>query len=162
MQIIAGYRPGAVVQIDYFNGTAVQTTSVRLAHRANVSAPPGGPFSSAGVGQPAETAGPSNPLLQFSVAHDHGPPAPNFCVGVMSIVNGMIQYRSTNGVHSFDIALETVREAKRNAVYMAKIGAFHIRLKRGTNLNFAVINSQGQYQPPDALLEAIDRGMSGR
>lgn len=162
MQIIASYRPGAVVQIDYFNGTTVQTTSARLAHRATGPASSGAQTSSAGVGQLGQTMGGTEPVVTFSVAHDHGPPAPNFCVGVMAIGNGMIQYRSTNGVHSFEIPLDSVKEARRNAVYMAMYGAFHIRLKRGTNLNLTVINSQGQHQPPDTLLQAIDRAMSGR
>ena len=162
MQTIASYRPGAVVQIDYFNGTTVQTTSARLAHRASVPATPDSQASSPGVGQPAAMPTLNIPPVQFSVAHDHGPPAPNFCVGVLTIGNGMILYRSTNGVHSFDIPLDSVKEARRNAVYMAMYGAFHIRLKRGTNMNFTVLNSQGQHQPPDTLLQAIDRAMSGR
>jgi hypothetical protein len=162
MQIVTSYRAGAMVQIDYFNGTTVQTTTARLGHRASITLPPDSQAPSPGPGQPAAMPIPNIPPVQFSVAHDHGPPAPNFCVGVMTIGNGMIQYRSANGVHSFDIPLDLVKEAKRNAVYMAMYGAFHIRLKRGTNFNFTVINSSGQHQPPDALLQAIGRAMGGR
>ena len=80
----------------------------------------------------------------------------------MTIGKGMIEYRSSNGVHSFDFPLDTVKEAKKNAVYLVVYGAFHIRLKRGTNFNFIVLNAAGQYQPPDTLLQAIDGAMPGR
>lgn len=62
-------------------------------------------------------------------------------------------------MHSFDIPVDSVREARKNAVYMAVNGAFHIRLKKGTNYNFVVINAAGQFLPPDTLLQAIDRVM---
>jgi hypothetical protein len=77
----------------------------------------------------------------------------------MSIGNGMIYYKSTNGVHNFEIPLNSVREARRNAVYLVGYEAFHIRTKRGTNYNFAALNQQGQHQPPDAILTAIDNAM---
>jgi hypothetical protein len=158
MQIVSSYRAGAAVQIDYFDGSTVQTTTARLAHRSSVTVPPDSP----GASQPPTMPAANLPPAQFSVAHDHGPPAPNFCVGVLTIGNGMIQYRSTDGVHAFDIPLDAVKEARRNAVYMAMYGAFHIRLKRGTNFNFTALNSAGQHQPPDALLQAIDRALGGR
>ncbi len=160
MQIIAGYRPGAVVQIDYFDGTKVQTTSARLAHRASASAPPAAQASSAQNDPLAALVGNASPVVQFSVSHDHG--QLKYCTGIMTIGNGMIQYRSSDGVHSFDLPLDSVKEAKKNSVYLVVYGAFHIRLTKGTNFNFVVLNAAGQYQPPDALLQAIDRAMSGR
>ncbi len=58
--------------------------------------------------------------------------------------------------HSFDISADEIKEVKKNGVYLAVMGGFHIRLKKGTNNNFYVIDAQGRYQPPDALLNAID------
>jgi hypothetical protein len=52
--------------------------------------------------------------------------------------------------------LNSVREARRNVAYLVKLGAFHIRLKKGTNYNFVAINQQTQPQPPDPILTAID------
>ena len=74
----------------------------------------------------------------------------------------MIYYKGTNssagpsGVHNYEIPLDSVKEAHRNAVYLVAIGAFHIRTKRGSNYNFVLLNAQGQYQPPDSVLDAID------
>jgi hypothetical protein len=102
---------------------------------------------------------PHTGFVSFTVAHDHGKSGQDYCVGVMSIGNGLIHYKSTNGVHTFEIPLDAVREARKNAVYLMAIGAFHIRLKKGTNYNFVVLNQQGQYQPPDPILTAIDNAM---
>jgi hypothetical protein len=77
----------------------------------------------------------------------------------MTIGGGMIRFRSTNGIHSFDFPLSAVREARRNAVYLAVYGAFHIRLKTGGNYNFVSLNSAWQIQPPDMLLLAIDQAL---
>jgi hypothetical protein len=105
---------------------------------------------------------PRNGFVTFTVGHDHGPNGQggnNYCVGIMSIGNGFIYYKGTkgtNGVHDYEIPLKSIKEARRNTVYLVNIGAFHIRLKKGTNYNFVAINEQGQYQPPDPILEAID------
>ncbi len=160
MQLVAGYRPGAVVQIDYYDGTKVQTTSARLARRAGEPPPSDAQASAGRTNALSGSARNPVPVAQFSVAHDHG--QSQYCFGTMTIGNGMIEYRSSNGVHSFDFPLDTVKEAKKNAVYLVMYGAFHIRLKRGTNFNFIVLNAAGQYQPPDALLQAIDGAMPGR
>ena len=91
------------------------------------------------------------------MAHDHGPPAPNYCVGLMMIGNGQISFRSANGIHWFQSPLSDVKEARKNALYLAAIGGFHISLRNGSTFNFAVLNSYGQYQPADALLAAIQQ-----
>jgi len=96
------------------------------------------------------------------VMHDHGSNGTNYCVGIMAIGNGTIQYRSTTGIHSFVIPLNEVREAKRNGVYLVAMGGFHIRLQKGTNYNFVAITPYGQYQPPDMILTAIDRATGQR
>jgi len=162
---IASHSAGETVDISFYDGTRAVTRGVQLGNRpstlpqAQVGGDAGSPPTlypgSGGVASQVPGANPN--LTYFYVAHDHGPPAPNFCVGVMAIGNGSIQYRSTNGVHSFDVALGEVREARKNAVYLSAFGAFHIRLKRGAVYNFAVINNAGQYQPADLLLAAIDR-----
>lgn len=99
----------------------------------------------------------------FIVAHDHGQGGQQYCVGIMTVGNGMISYKglkSTFGVpHSFDIPLNTVRRAGRNGVYLIAYMAFHIQTKRGANFNFAVLDQQGHFQPPDAILNAIDAAM---
>jgi hypothetical protein len=55
--------------------------------------------------------------------------------------------------------LSGVREARRNAVYLSALGAFHIRLKTGGNYNFVLLNATGQIQPPDAVLFAIGQAL---
>jgi hypothetical protein len=113
----------------------------------------------AGVTANEAAIGGSTPVASFTVAHDHGSAGSDYCLGVLAIGNGMIQYRSANGLHSFDFPLSAVKEAKKNGVYLVALRAFHIRLKNGANYNFVQVNSAGQYQPPDALLAAIDRAM---
>jgi hypothetical protein len=158
---IASHQPGETVSVTWFNGSTNATRQVRLA------APP------AAQEQPAQEqpvqeqpVPPVNPpgnntppagLVSFIVAHDHGQSGKDYCIGVMAIGNGMIYYKSNNGVHTFEIPLSSVREAKRNSVYLSAMGAFHIRQGKGTNYNFVVLNQQKQFQSPDPLLMAIDR-----
>ena len=72
---------------------------------------------------------------------------------------GHVAYRGSNGVHTFEFAASEIKEAKRNAVYLAALGAFHIRLKSGPNYNFVALNAAGQYQSPDELLRIIALSM---
>lgn|GEM_PF-853501 len=152
---IGAHRPGDTVRVTYSaspsTGGSVTTASVQLASLATV------------------TQSASN-VAAFLVAHDHGLPAgQNLCVGWMTISNGMVHFHGqralTNGIlggptHSFDIRVVDIREAKKNGVYLANFGGFHIRLLKGTNSNFFVVNAQGNPQPPDPLLSAIDDAMS--
>jgi hypothetical protein len=94
--------------------------------------------------------------------HDHGSEGRDYCVGVMAIGNGMIQYTSTNGIHAIIIHLSDVEEATKNVAYLAKLGAFHIQLVDGTIYNFVALDSHGRYQPPDAVLAAIARAQGKR
>lgn len=147
---LASHQAGEIVQITWYNGSNTVTRQIRLS-------PP--PARAAVQPNMPPSLMPHKGLVTFTVAHDHGQSGKDYCTGIMSIGNGMIRYKGakgTNGVHHFEIPLISVREARRNAVYLAAIGAFHIRLKRGTNYNFVVINEQGQYQPPDTILTAID------
>jgi hypothetical protein len=131
---------------------AAQTQVVPPSEPARVSTQTGATANEVAVGG-------STRVASFAVAHDHGAAGSDYCLGVMAIGNGMIQYRSANGLHSFDFPLGAVKEAKKNDVYLAALGAFHIRLKKGANYNFVQVNSAGQYQQPDALLGAIDRAI---
>ncbi len=146
--------------------TAGQTTTVTAAlEEARVEVPPAPrrepppetpPSVPPGPARSAEPA-PSPQLLTFTVAHDHGAGGvqPNYCVGVLAIGGGYVRYRSTNGVHAFDFPLSEVKEAKKNSVYLAAFGAFHIRMKKGPPYNFVVVNNLGQYQSPEPVLEAL-------
>jgi hypothetical protein len=155
---LASHQAGQVVQITWYNGTKTVTQPIRL-----TNFPTGGQTTTQNTTQtilpPSLLNLPHNGLVNFTAAHDHGQSGKEYCVGIMSIGNGMISYKGakgTNGVHNFEIPLKTVKEARRNAVYLVAIGAFHIKTRKGTNYNFVVINAQGQYQPPDSILEAID------
>lgn len=96
-------------------------------------------------------------VADFQVAHHHL--GSKDCQGLMTISKEIIRYRSQDGTHSYDFPLNIISEARKNAVYLADIGGFRIRLKKGTNFNFIVVNSAGLYQPPDALLHALDQAM---
>lgn len=166
-QIVLGHRAGETVDITVYDGTQTLTKRVQLGSRpADVSSPQepanAGTKSAQVLGAGTSSGQPPAPnpnVAYFPVAHDHGSAGSEYCFGWMAMGNGMIQYRSTNGIHSFEFPLSSVKEAKKNSVYLVAIGGFHIRMKKGANYNFVVINSAGQFQPPDALLEAIDRAI---
>ena len=155
VKLVSSHHPGDTVLVTYStspsSGAPVQSIRVQLASRDTMAVIP------------------SN-VTNFLVAHDHGLPAgQNACVGWMTVGDGMVHFQGqravTRGVlggplHSFDISMDEIKEAKRNGAYLSAMGAFHIRLKKGTNNNFYVIDAQGRYQPPDALLTAIDQAMS--
>jgi len=159
-EALARHRAGEMVQITWYNGSRNVTKQVQLG-----AAPPPGQAMAQPSSPPSLTPMPHNGFVSFTVAHDHGPNGQggyNYCVGVMSMGNGMIYYKGTNGtngVHNFEIPLNSIKEARRNNVYLVAIGAFHIRLKKGTNYNFVALNQQAQYQPPDPILTAIDNAM---
>jgi len=162
---LASYQAGEVVQITWYNGSNTVTKPIRLAAAPAQVQPPPQQQQQQQVSPPTFSNIPQTGMVSFAVAHDHGPNGQggdNYCVGEMSIGNGMISYKGlkgTNGVHTYEIPLSNVKEARRNAVYLVAIGAFHVRLKKGTNYNFVVVNLQGQYQPPDPILTAIDNAM---
>jgi len=156
--VLSSHQAGEVVQITWYNGSNTVNRQVRLA-AAPAQAQPTTQPPAQPTPPPTLTNMPHNGFVSFAVAHDHGQSGQNYCVGVMTIGNGMIYYKSTNGVHNFEIPLNSVREARRNAVYLVGFGAFHIRTKKNTNFNFVALNQQGQYQPPDAVLTAIDNAM---
>ena len=139
-----------------------------LAPAKGTPSPPAGATGTEHGASPGPGTAPTTPttppstttgILTFTVAHDHGPPPPNYCLGWMMVGNGMIAYRSVNGVHWFQKPLSQVKEAKKNALYLAAYGGFHITLRTGETFNFLVVDNNGQYQPPDAVLNAIDQAM---
>jgi len=158
-ETVAGFRPGTVIAITFSNGQAVQATGVQLVSRASLPSPSSQQVPTPSIDPLAALASAPQEIAQFSVAHDHGMGGSDYCVGTMLIGRGMVQYRSTSGVHSFELPLNALKEAKRNSVYLAPMGAFHIRAKKGTNYNFVVLNAAGQFQSPDALLTALDAAM---
>lgn len=162
---VANHRAGDSVAITWYNGSSRITRQVQLTQppaQAQTVPPVNNPAQAQTVPQvnnPALNPPPHNGLATFIVAHDHGQSGKDYCLGVMAIGNGMIYYKSSNGVHNFEIPLSSVREAKRNAVYLSAMGAFHIRQGNGTNYNFVVLNAQKQFQSPDPLLLAIGQAM---
>jgi PEGA domain/PDZ domain len=146
VQSTVGHSPGDVFEVKFSNGAQVATASVTL-------------------------AGPSifQTIPHFRVAHDHGPPVPNYCVGTMWILDGMISYVGQVGVnasgkngtkHNFEFTMSDIREIRRNGFYMALLGAFHIRMKDGSVNNFIVEDEKGHYEPPEQLLNAVKRAMA--
>lgn len=163
---LSSHQAGDVVTITLYDGSKIVTKRVQLS-----ASQPGESASTQGTQTqqttpPVSNVTPIRPSLPTGagfmtspVMHDHGSAGRDYCVGVMGVGNGVIQYRSTNGIHGFDIPLNTVKEAKRNGLYLVALGAFHIRLKSGTVYNFVAINIYGQYQPPDPILNAINLGI---
>jgi hypothetical protein len=142
---VASHQAGEVVQITYYNGSTNVTRPARLvATSTQIPVPPSPPPPG---------------LVSFRAAHDHGRNGQDYCVGVMSIGNGMIYYKADNGIHTFEIPLNTIKEVRRNAVYLVGFYAFHIHTKAGSKFNFAALNQQGLAQPPDAILTAISNAM---
>jgi hypothetical protein len=156
-QALSQFQPGKTVRITYSDGQNIQTTQAQLAARSSVSPPPVPSVSATGSNPLASTPGAAT--VSFPVSHDHGAGGTNYCVGVLTIGGGMIRFRSANSIHSFDFPVNAVRQARKNAVYLAAFGAFHIRLKTGGNYNFVLLNAAGQPQPPDPVLLAIDQAL---
>jgi PEGA domain-containing protein/PDZ domain-containing protein len=143
---LSGHPPGDQVEVIYNNGAAT------LKRRAVLAAP--------------------NTLAKlphFRVVHDHGPPTPNYCEGEMLIVGKTILYEGrdatspsgpSSAVHHFDIQTSHIVEVRKNSVYMSAQGAFHIRTKKGLNLNFILVGPAGKYLPPEPVLSAIAQSMA--
>jgi hypothetical protein len=154
---VLGHQVGESVQVTWYNGSKNVTKQIQL-----VAAPAQGQATVQPPSPPSPTNMPQNGMVSFIVAHDHGRSGQDYCVGVMSIGNGMIYYKGNKGntgvVHNFEIPLNTVKEARRNLGYLVGLGAFHIHT-RSSKFNFVVLNQQGQYMAPDAILTAIDNAM---
>jgi PEGA domain/PDZ domain len=141
-QATLGRSPGEVVPVTFSTGSNVRTVQVPLANASIFANVP-----------------------HFFVMHDHGPPAPNYCVGWMYVFDGLITYVGRVGVnsagrngpkHTFEFPMSDIKEVKKNSFYMAALGGFHIRLKDGAVNNFVALNSQGHVQPPNEILAAVE------
>jgi hypothetical protein len=165
-RVLASHQPGDVVDITYSDGQAARgSTRVQLVSRSTLSFPPQSPAQPASGGGVNPLAGAATAIAnvaRFSVAHDHGGGGANYCLGELLIGNGRIAFRSANGAHSFDFPLSELRDAKKNAVYLAMLGGFHIRFKKEGNFNFVALNAAGQPQAPDDLLMAITHAAGGQ
>ncbi len=145
-QSTAGRQPGDRVPVTFSNGSQVSTVQVALANPTIFQTVP-----------------------HFRVAHDHGPPAPNYCLGTMWFFDGMIAFAGQTGVnssgyngpkHNLEFPTAEIREVRKNGFYMAAYGAFHIRMKNGKVANFTVVDAQGHFQQPDDLLAAAEKVIS--
>ncbi|PYV16477.1 MAG: hypothetical protein DMG21_11635 [Acidobacteria bacterium] len=148
MNALSGHPPGDAVEVVFSNGVAT------LKARAVVA-----PISII------------ENLPHFRVVHDHGPPAPNYCMGEMLIVGRSILYEGreatspsgpSDTVHHLDFQASQIAEARKNAVYMAAQGAFHIRTRNAQNANFILVGPTGRYVRPDPVLSAIAQAMARR
>jgi len=145
---LSSHHAGDIVEVTIKQGEIVQTKQVQLA----------GPEIMARV-------------MRFRVNHDHGISMPGYCTGWMTVVGGRILFLGETGtsstgsqapVHAYTLSLNDVKDVKKNPMYLAIFGAFHIRMKDGTNLNFVVVDSRGMAQPPEALLQALREAGAGR
>jgi PEGA domain/PDZ domain len=143
--VMVGHHQGDTMEVTFKNSSGVQSKSAQLAGPGILSS-----------------------LVHYQVNHDHGT---TFCTGWMILVGGRIVYTgevppSAGGVqvpvHTFSISVGDIKEVKRNPFYLALLGAFHIRLKNGTNMNFVVVDSNGLAQRPEPLIEAIHQAGAGR
>ncbi len=140
---LAGRPAGSVVVVQWSDGAGQHNSDITLGSQSIYSQVP-----------------------QFWVEHDHGPPAPNFCIGWMVVFDGMVAYTGKRAVggsqqtHSFEFYFSQIKEIKRNAFYMAALGAFHIRTRDGKVANFVVLNNQGQVQPPNQLIATVEQAMA--
>lgn len=175
MRYLRSQQPGDVVKITWYDGSNTVTREARLvsypAQNPQVQQQqPELPQQPQLPQQPPQTQiqvptvnpAPNAGVQTFLVGHDHNMNGQNYCVGLMTVGNGMVIYKGLKGngpLHNFDIPTGTIRQAQRNKIYLSLIGGFHITLKRGTNLNFVLYNQQGQPQPPDEILTAIDNAM---
>jgi PEGA domain len=151
----------------YATLAAVKTASVTPpASSQTPTQPPvsNNPLAGGGQSPPATNA----KIYSFLVAHDHGFPAGSYCEGTMTVGNGKIlfqgvrafaSYQAGGPTHSLDISADEIKEVKKNNVYLAQIGGFHIKLKNGTNINLVVLDAQGKFQAPFAIVTAVESQM---
>lgn len=101
-------------------------------------------------------------ITRFRIAHDHGGGGSDYCMSWMTVAEGRVRFQADNGKHSFDIPVSEIQRAQKNRVYLAMIGGFHIRVKKGANYNLVLFNESNQPQSPDTLLTLIAVAMSLR
>lgn len=98
-----------------------------------------------------------------AVAHDHvSGDFTDFCVGQIYVRGNRIGFTTRSGMHAFEVPLEAVREAKRNAITGIEYQAFHVTLRTGSNYNFAALNDAGLPVSPDEVIFLIMKAMNTR
>lgn len=98
-----------------------------------------------------------------SVAHDHvSGDFTDFCVGQLYVRGNRIGFTTRSGMHAFEVPLEAVKEAKRNAITGIEYQAFHITLRTGSNYNLAALNDAGLPVSPDEVIFMIMKAMNTR
>jgi hypothetical protein len=95
------------------------------------------------------------PVAHFGIVTD----ATKVCVGWMTIEDGVIRYRAvqgTDGGHSFDFPFASIKEVKKNALYLSALQSFHVRTSNNENYNFSLVDvSSSRFLNPDSLLVAV-------
>ena len=113
----------------------------------------------------------TSPLVQsYLVVHfglaTTGNWATDYCVGAMTIQNGVLAYRAVKGthpLHAFDFPLGSIKEIKKNGLFGSAYQAFHVRMKTGETANFALLDETGQrFLNPGQLLAAVNAGLQGK
>lgn len=98
-----------------------------------------------------------------SVAHDHvSGDFTDYCVGQLYVRGNRIGFTTRSGMHAFEVPLEAVKEAKRNAITGIEYQAFHITLRTGSNYNLAALNDAGLPVSPDEVIFMIMKAMNTR
>ncbi len=109
--------------------------------------------------EPRQPAAASSQTIgqEFLVLHDHGDSFESYCLGVLKLSEEGISFKGNKSPHSFEIPHDAIREVKKNDVYGAELGAFHIKLTTKSNYNLLVVNEEGEPVSPDALLFAFQK-----
>jgi serine/threonine-protein kinase len=97
--------------------------------------------------QPSTQAKPAG--LSYRVAHLHG--GDQRCVGTLTISKTHVGFKAESGPHSFNVAVDDVKELKKNGPFSAKY-SFHIKLKTGDNYNLVRMSVDNHIQPADEIM----------
>jgi serine/threonine-protein kinase len=87
--------------------------------------------------------------FSYRVAHLHG--GDQKCIGTLTISKTHVAFKAESGPHSFNVAVDDVKELKKNGPFSAKY-SFHIKLKTGDNYNLVRMSGDNQIQPADEIM----------
>ena len=116
---------------------------------------------------PAQPGSIDVPVQRFAVVH-YGADATQICVGYLTIQPGTIQYQALRGTpnhgsHSFNFAFASIKEVKRNAIFMSAVQGFHIKLNGNDNYNFSVVDisdlNNPRFMNADPVLTALNAAL---
>jgi hypothetical protein len=101
---------------------------------------------------------------RYPVVHYSGIDPKQFCMGWLTVDNGVIRYqgtKGTHGVHNFGFPFDGIKEVKQNALIFSNFHAFHIRLSSGNVENFSLFDqSSGIFLSPDLLLNEVHTALA--